>query len=527
MQIPPTPENEASRLKALYEYNLLDTPCEEIFDTITQLASSICGSSISAITLVDKSRQWFKSIYGLDITETSRNDSFCAHVILGDDIMEVEDARKDPRFHDNPLVTLEPKIHFYAGVPLKTDEGFNVGTLCVIDKNAIKLDERQKIQLKSLSKIIIALFDTRKLISDNNAKINEYIEATAKANLELQLFLESERKLNHASSALNDMYSMLQTCRSLDEAVNIINKHIHLAFEGVSGALYLHDTENANLNYKIGWHNSHCKKSPIRPDSCWSLRRGKFFASNTTDGISCDHYIHSKDVYPYICIPLYSGCESMGIICLEQQGDIPYEGESFLGILHPLAIQMGQNIALALTNINLRNALQKQSICDPLTNLYNRRYLYDYFKTEIAELIHEGLLPGVMILDIDHFKNINDEFGHAAGDEVLINFANLLNSVAMNNEIVARIGGEEFVLICLGKDKEDLLNRAKTAYELLSTFETNLSYCDIPSITVSAGFAVCLDACTDLSVLLKNADEGLYLSKNNGRNKMTIIPEKP
>src|ERR1700737_3167981 len=130
----PIPPSEERRLAALYEYELLDKPSEDLFDSFTRRAARLCDTPISLITLVDRDRQWFKSSVGLDVRETAREIAFCAHTILGEDMFEVGDAGADPRFADNPLVTGEPGIRFYAGFPLRSSEGEAVGTVCVIDR---------------------------------------------------------------------------------------------------------------------------------------------------------------------------------------------------------------------------------------------------------------------------------------------------------------------------------------------------------------------------------------------------------
>ena len=157
--VPPT---EARRLKVLWQYEVLDTVPEEVFDDLTELAGAICEAPMALISLVDASRQWFKARVGFDVSETSRDVSFCAHAILQPDLFVVTDASKDERFKNSPLVVADPKIRFYAGAPLITPDGHALGTLCVLDTEPRELTPTQKKALRVLARLVVTQLELRR-----------------------------------------------------------------------------------------------------------------------------------------------------------------------------------------------------------------------------------------------------------------------------------------------------------------------------------------------------------------------------
>ncbi len=214
---PPIPDNEQERLEALRRYNILDTLPEEEYDDITSLASTICNTAISLVSLIDKDRQFFKSNRGLPITDTSRDVSFCAHALNApDDLFVVSDARDDERFFDNPLVTGSPNIVFYAGMPLVTPDNFSLGTLCVIDDKPHDLTATQQDALRALSNQVIKSLELRrknKLLLD----YQQELEAFAK---EMETF---------AFTASHDLKEPLIVVKSLLEILE--EKYCHLLDE--------------------------------------------------------------------------------------------------------------------------------------------------------------------------------------------------------------------------------------------------------------------------------------------------------
>ena len=156
------PKNEEARLGALEKYAILDTDPEAAFDDLTLLASFVCKTPIALISLIDEQRQWFKSQVGLSVSETTRDVAFCSSAILQNDVFIVPDALQDERFRNNPLVVSEPHIRFYAGAPLINEDGYALGTLCVIDQKPRELEPDQKDALKALSRLVLAQLEFRR-----------------------------------------------------------------------------------------------------------------------------------------------------------------------------------------------------------------------------------------------------------------------------------------------------------------------------------------------------------------------------
>ena len=167
MIVAPKPSNEAERLAALRQLKLLDTLPEQVYDDLALLASHICSTPISLVTLVDHERQWFKARVGVTMTETSRDSSFCSHAIAHPtDVLTVADTHRDPRFWDNPFVTGEPMARFYAGAPILTERGEALGTVCVIDRKPRELHAREVFALQALARQAAVLFKLRARVFD-------------------------------------------------------------------------------------------------------------------------------------------------------------------------------------------------------------------------------------------------------------------------------------------------------------------------------------------------------------------------
>lgn len=247
MIAPKIPAEEPQRLKSLYHYKILDTPPEPEFDELAKLASQICGTPISLVTLVDVDRQWFKANVGLKVDQTSREVAFCAHAIHYDDMFMVRDAAEDERFRHNPLVTGSPNIRFYAGMPLITPSGHKLGTLCVIDTVPRELTDEQMFALRVLSRQVIQQMELKL----HNRQLEKSIQKISRQNVELnRLNKVSNKLISIISHDLRNPITTLKGFLTLLENDQLDKIEINQFIDGISTLL---DSSSDLLDNLIQW----------------------------------------------------------------------------------------------------------------------------------------------------------------------------------------------------------------------------------------------------------------------------------
>jgi GAF domain-containing protein len=205
----PVPPDEAGRLRALSDLDVMDTPPEAALDDLTALAASICRTPIAVVALVDESRQWFKSKVGMDVRQTPRETAFCAHTIVGHDVFVVEDALADARFAGNPCVVGDPGIRFYAGVPLRTAAGQAIGALCVIDRVPRKLAPAQEAALRLLSQQVMNQLTLRRELATLQRVVESQTPDVAAAVAKLAREIGQRQRAEEALRASEERFDLL------------------------------------------------------------------------------------------------------------------------------------------------------------------------------------------------------------------------------------------------------------------------------------------------------------------------------
>lgn len=321
----------------------------------------------------------------------------------------------------------------------------------------------------------------------------------------------------HNLSLMSEMTGMLQACANVGEALEVIRQFMGQLVNVDAGAIYLFRESRNQIESVSQWGTATHSASIFGPDDCWALRRGApHLLDCSQHRLACKHVEVPTDISA-LCMPIVAQGNVLGILYLEnrQRRDV---GESERQLAEALASQ----IALALASIKLRDTLSNLSVRDPLTGLFNRRYMEESLQREIAVAERQQLPLSVAILDLDHFKRFNDTFGHEAGDLLLRKVANLLSAKSRSGDIACRFGGEEFVIIYPGATLESALSRSNELREEILALQLQHFGRSLGQVSASFGLAGFPQHGNAGEELLRSADHALYRAKEAGRNRVEI-----
>jgi diguanylate cyclase (GGDEF)-like protein len=322
---------------------------------------------------------------------------------------------------------------------------------------------------------------------------------------------------NRQIQLLNEAADALQSCLSTEEAHPSVALHAPRLLPGTSGALFIHDAVRNIFTAAAEWGPSPPTVTAFKAEDCWALRRGQSHAvSASSTTLPCRHAASGREGGS-LCFPLATIGRTMGLL------HVTGCDESAAGFAESVA----EHVGLALSNLVLRSDLRQLSIHDPLTTLFNRRYMEETLELEIRRAERKQQPIGVIMLDIDHFKAFNDGFGHAAGDEMLRAIGALLLGHLRAGDIACRYGGEEMLLILPEASREASARRAEDLREHAKALEVRYLGTALGPVTVSLGVAVYPGDGDTREELLSAADSALYAAKEAGRDRVVCAGDMP
>jgi diguanylate cyclase (GGDEF)-like protein/PAS domain S-box-containing protein len=340
-----------------------------------------------------------------------------------------------------------------------------------------------------------------------------------------QLVKELELRTRQITS-LNEMGALLSSSASVKEACAVVANLMQRLFpEAPSGALYLFRSSRDLLELAVRWGNSDALAQTFFPDACWSLRHGQpHWCGTAGNGISCPH-LTADAAEDSLCVPMVAQGNTIGVLYLEFAAGAKRRHESgtesFQDSHERLAITAASQIALSLASLQLRETLREQSIRDPLTRLFNRRFLEESLERELQLAARKKHSIAVLFLDLDHFKKFNDNFGHDAGDMVLRSLGDLFRDFFRATDICCRFGGEEFAIVLPESNLRDAAIRADAFRSAVKGLRLRYKNQSLGQLTVSIGLAAFPEHGATAQDLLKIADHCLYQSKSRGRDVVT------
>jgi diguanylate cyclase (GGDEF)-like protein/PAS domain S-box-containing protein len=342
-------------------------------------------------------------------------------------------------------------------------------------------------------------------------------EALYLANQKLEAWVIELEQRTHEMTLLSEMGDMLRACLNTDEAYNVIVRIAQQVFPVQVGALYVITPSRNLVEAAALWGDPSLVERIFAPEECWGLRRGRVhWVEDANTGLLCKH-LQQPPPHSYLCVPMMAQSEALGVLHLTQP-----EGAPITEAKQRLAITMAEHIAMALSNLKLHETLRSQSIRDPLTGLFNRRFMEESLELELRRAARNQKPLGVIMVDVDHFHLINDGMGRDAGDAVLRDVSGLLQSTIRKEDIACRLSGQKFAVILPNGTPEITLQRAENLRQMIRSFEVKHRRQTIGSVTVSAGIAIFPDHGRIGEAILRAADGALSRAKQDGGDRVTV-----
>jgi len=411
------------------------------------------------------------------------------------------------------LLELSPRVYAGQSVEGSTRRARIDGTLVDVEVHAVPLIIDGQVR------------GAYALYNDISDAIKAAREREEQGNILKRSLAELQSRTSEMT-LLIELSDMLQCCASLEEAYSVITQFGKKLFSPESsGSLSVFKSSRNLLESAGAWGAAPSPLATFPPDACWALRRGKpHWSTGSSAELVCDHLKNYLGANDGLCVPMVAQGETIGVLQLQiaTTSESKSSNENSQIVLQRIASSAAGQIALSIASLRLREALKDQSIRDPLTGLYNRRFMQESLERELLRARRTNRPFTVMFIDIDHFKRFNDTFGHDAGDLVLQIFAKALTNFFRGGDIICRYGGEEFALVLPDsslKDAERRGNDLRVEVKKLSITHRNTV---LEPITFSVGLSAFPEHGSTAEELFRVADKCLYDSKNQGRDRITV-----
>jgi len=343
-----------------------------------------------------------------------------------------------------------------------------------------------------------------------------------RANEKLSSLVTALQRRDGEMTLLNQMNDLLQTCETQEEAYRIIPLKAAELFVGQSGCLAVFHESGQYLETVARWGDGTSVENVFPMKDCWAIRRGRpHEVVDPKTNLLCEHFVRPPE-RGYLCVPLTVQSETLGVFHLEAA---PASKDDHHISQRQMAVTVGEAIKLSLANLKLRKTLHEQATRDPLTGLFNRRYLEDTLPRELHRALRQGASLCLAMIDLDNFKRFNDSFGHDAGDLALRESGRLLRENLRKSDIACRYGGEEFALVLPDSSLPDASQRVEQIRVLIEKLEIRHGGQLMATMTLSAGVAAAPEHGSTMEELIRAADDALYAAKHAGRN--CIVAYRP
>jgi diguanylate cyclase (GGDEF)-like protein/PAS domain S-box-containing protein len=388
----------------------------------------------------------------------------------------------------------------YEELPLEAHDGKRVEVEFV--SNLYEVNDKQVIQCN---------------IRDISERLRTK-DSLGKANQELSALVAELQKHDHEMRLINRMNDLLQACKTQDEAYQVISLAVGELFIGQNGGLAILHPSGLYLETLAHWGDEAVLECIFSLEDCWAMRRGQLHeVTDPQTNVMCRHFTRPSKT-GYLCLPLVVQGETLGLFTIEKPTEMDHEVS-----WKQLVVTVGEGIKLSLSNLRLHEIMREQATHDPLTGLFNRRYLDDTLPRELNHARRQSTQTCIAMLDIDHFKHFNDTFGHDAGDLILRELGEILLENIRKSDIACRFGGEEFVLVLLDTNQEASRQHLERICMHVKALQIRYGEQLLGPMTLSVGLVEAPENNMNADELLRAADNALYAAKRTGRDRIVAF----